>query len=803
MIEFNGFTEKASLALNKAVDSAMLMGHTYIGSEHILYGLAAEKMSTAQLVLRRHGVNETDIMTKMELAIGRGVRTKLSLSDFTPRGKSVLSQAYGEAKKCGSEKAGTEHILAALATDEKSYGSIFLKELGVNTAAVADECLHGTVQRADPSPYSPAGKVKSSLAKYGRDLTEMALKGQIDPVVARDGEIESVISVLLRRRKNNPCLTGESGVGKTAVVEGLALRIVSGDVPEELRNRRIFSLDLAAMLAGAKYRGDFEERIKNAMDEVTADGKIIVFIDELHNIMGAGAAEGAIDAANILKPVLARGELRLIGATTAAEYRKYIEKDAALERRFQPINVREPSESSTVAILSALRDRYEAHHGVRITDEAIRAAVSFSVRYIPDRYLPDKAIDLVDEAAALARMRGGKTEADGILERLRLISAEKEKAVAEQCFDKAGEILAAEKSLGKRYEELKKEKKEPTEITESDIAAAVSRRSGIPVGRLCGNEAEKLAGLEEELKKRVVGQDSAVKAVAAAIRRGRTGLKRRSTPIGSFVFLGPTGVGKTELAKALAEIMFDDKNALIRLDMSEYMERHSVSRLIGPPPGYVGFEEGGQLTERVRRNPYSVVLLDEIEKAHSDVSNLLLQILDDGTLTASDGRKVSFSNTVIIMTGNLGARYITEQSAVLGFSRENAADAVKSRVLGELKKHFSPELLNRIDETPVFSPLSQEAAQTICGKMAREVSAQAARSGLTLTFTDEAVSLLARLGYDSRFGARPLRRTITERVENPLSEMLISGKTEYGDRVTVSVSGDEILLQSESARVDG
>ena len=685
MYRFNGFTEKANRALNLAIDSAEKMGHTYVGSEHILLGLLKEGDGVAYTVLSELGVESSVISDFIKEKIGVGMRTRVTTEDFTPRTKRILQIAVVQAARLGHNYVGTEHLLIAIVDESDSYAVRFLNELGVKEQDILNkiEDKLGVTQELDDSPYSNfqyQNKSKKNsntktLEQFGRDLTEIASKGEIDPVIGRQKEIERVIQILSRRTKNNPCLIGEPGVGKTAVAEGLALKIASGDVPEILKDKRIISLDLTGMIAGTKYRGDFEDRIKNAMDEVKKAGNIILFIDELHTIIGAGSAEGSADAANILKPSLARGDFQVIGATTISEYRKNIEKDAALERRFQPVTVDEPTEEESIEILKGLRDRYEAHHKVKITDQSIEAAVKLSSRYIADRFLPDKAIDLIDEAASRVRLRA-YTAPDDLQEienRVKDLDKEKSAAINAQDFESAAKIRDEEKKLREELDNKKKKwtekhEKENGEVTEEDIAHIVSSWTGIPVVQLTEEESERLLKMEDILHKRIVGQDEAVTAVSRAIRRGRVGLKDPNRPVGSFIFLGPTGVGKTELCKTLAEAMFGDENAMIRLDMSEFMEKHTVSKLVGSPPGYIGYDEGGQLTEKVRRKPYSVILFDEIEKAHPDVFNMLLQILEDGRLTDSQGRQIDFKNTVIIMTSNVGAKLITEQQRNLGFT---------------------------------------------------------------------------------------------------------------------------------------
>ncbi len=803
MFLFDGFTEKANKALNLAVAIASQLGHTYIGSEHILFGLTAEGSGVAATLLAKKNVTKELVREKLETTIGKGIPSQVTPADFTPRTKRILEMAIAESRRMGHSYVGTEHILMAMLKEQDSYGVLFLREWNINTNDLYSECVNEIGDSVESNAEfstpqgRPSGNTAESLSKYGRDLTELAKNNKIDPVIGRQQEIERVIQILSRRTKNNPCLIGEPGVGKTAIAEGLAQKIVSGEVPETLKNKRIFSLDLTAMLAGAKYRGDFEERIKGAIDEVAKDGNIILFIDELHTIIGAGAAEGAVDAANILKPQLARGEIQIIGATTIEEYRKHIEKDAALERRFQPVTVAEPNEEDAVQILFGLRDKYEAHHKIKISDEALQAAVQLSSRYITDRYLPDKAIDLIDEAASRVRMKAFTAPPDlkELEDKIKKAGEEKAAAVNAQDFETAAKIRDEEKALNEEYEKARQQWQETNahsggEVTADEIAEIVSLWTGVPVKQLTEQESDRLLHMEDILHKRVVGQNEAVDAVAKAIRRGRVGLKDPKRPIGSFIFLGPTGVGKTELCKALAEALFGNENNMIRLDMSEYMEKHTVSRMVGSPPGYVGYDEGGQLTEKIRRNPYSVVLFDEIEKAHPDVFNLLLQILEDGILTDAQGRRVDFRNAVIIMTSNIGARMITETKS-LGFGSSDHAmkddNEIKNDVMGELKKHFRPEFLNRIDDIIVFQKLSEEDIKLIASKMLEQLKERVKQLGIDLIVTDEAVTEIANEGYEPVYGARPLRRAITTKIEHKLSEYLLSGKVKSGDSVLLSV----------------
>ncbi len=816
MFVFKDFTEKANRALNLAIETAEKLGHTYIGSEHMLYGLSALNDGVAAELLKAGGVNAEDIYEKLVSTIGKGIQGELSPNDFTPRSKRILETAVYIARQLGHSYVGTEHILMAIIKESDSYGVMFLSELGAHPEQIYNECLSQiSNEPADAfenegttgSGFS-GGKASDSLNKYGRCLTELAKSGKIDPVIGREKEIERVIQILSRRTKNNPCLIGEPGVGKTAIAEGLAQKIVSGELPETLKNKKIFSLDISSMLAGAKYRGDFEERIKDILSEVAKSGDTILFIDEIHTIVGAGAAEGAVDAANILKPQLARGEIQIIGATTIDEYRKYIEKDAALERRFQPVTVSEPSEEDAEKILFGLRDKYEAHHKVKISDAAIKAAVNLSARYIADRYLPDKAIDLIDEAASKVRLAAYTAPPDikKLEAKLKRLSEEKASAVNVQDFEAAAKIRNEEKELSSKLDEEKKRWQEQNahangEVTEENIADIVSDWTGVPVRQLNEQESERLLNLETTLHERVIGQDEAVSAVAKAVRRGRTGLKDPKRPIGSFIFCGPTGVGKTELCKSLAQSLFGDENAMIRLDMSEYMEKHSVSKMIGSPPGYVGFEEGGQLTERLRRHPYSVVLFDEIEKAHPDVFNMLLQILEDGVITDSQGRHINCKNTVIIMTSNIGARLITEKKSNLGFgSGDNKAasnEDIKQSVLSELKKSFKPEFLNRVDDIIVFKKLTEGDIERIAENMLKTLCERTKQMDITVNVSPDAVKKIAKAGYDEVYGARPLRRAITAQIEDLLSELMLENQITEGDTVTLNVKDDKFVFDKQ------
>lgn len=812
MYRFNGFTEKANQALNIAIEQAQDFGHTYIGSEHILLGILYEGSGTAAALLTGSGVTAETISELLTERVGRGSRTRLTPSDFTPRAKRILEISISAARSMNSGYVGTEHILYAIIKEGQSYAVGFLDELDVDLEQLAEQ-IAGTQSNRDPIHHTgkKAGKKDTNtptLDKFGRDLTAEAAADKIDPVIGRGSEIERVVQILTRRTKNNPCLIGEPGVGKTAIAEGLALKIAKDEVPELLHGKRVVALDLTGMVAGTKYRGDFEERIKAAIDEVKKAGNIILFIDEVHTIIGAGSAEGSTDAANILKPSLARGELQVIGATTINEYRKNIEKDAALERRFQPVNVGEPSEEEAVAILKGLRDKYEAHHRVKITDDAIQAAVTLSSRYISDRFLPDKAIDLIDEAGSRVKLRSytPPEEIKRLEEEIKQLEAEKTASVNAQDFEGAAKLRDKEKHGRELLEHLKEEWKKDQEhsmgeVTPEEIAEIISGWTGIPATRLTEEEGKRLLRMEEELHKRLVGQDEAVTAVAKAIRRGRVGLKDPKRPTGSFLFLGPTGVGKTELCKTLAESMFGSESAMIRFDMSEYMEKHTVSRLVGSPPGYVGFDEGGQLTEQVRRKPYCVLLFDEIEKAHPDIFNLLLQILEDGILTDSQGRKVDFKNTVIIMTSNIGAKAISQKTA-FGFSQQNDETQdqkkIKEEVMSQLKNAFRPEFINRIDDIIVFKQLNKEDIREIARRMLQTLIHRVETNiGVTMQFDDAAIDRLADLGFDKVYGARPLRRAIQSHIEDPLSEEILEGKIAKGDVVTCRLEQDEFVFQKQ------
>ena len=805
MYKFSYFTQKANEALNLAIKSAQELGHNYIGSEHILLGLLELEDGAAYSMLDGKDITADKVKELIVQYVGRGVETRLSPDDFTPRSKRIIDTAFQFARSMRHSFVDTEHLLMALTREGDSYAVKFINSFGIDENQIFEELVEsanrGVGEPSSPTRKGRGGKSKTpTLDEFGKDLTAEAKAGKIDPVIGREKEIERVIQILSRRTKNNPCLIGEPGVGKTAIAEGLALKIIKGEVPELLNDKKIVALDLTSMVAGTKYRGDFEERIKKAMDEVKNAKDVILFIDEVHTIMGAGAAEGATDAANILKPSLARGEIQVIGATTIDEYRKNIEKDAALERRFQPVTVGEPTEEEAVLILKGIRDKYEAHHKVKISDEAIENAVKMSARYIADRFLPDKAIDLIDEAASKVRLKS-YTVPDNLKEmekELKCLTEEKASAVRSQDFEQAAKIRDKENSLKTLLEEEKEKWKnlsshQVKEITTQDIAQVVSSWTGIPATQITKEESEKLLNLEKILHERIVGQDKAVSSVARAIRRGRAGLKNPKRPIGSFIFLGPTGVGKTELCKTLAEAMFGDEDAIVKLDMSEYMEKHTVSKLIGSPPGYVGFDEGGQLTEKIRRKPYSVVLFDEIEKAHPDVFNMLLQILEDGVLTDSQGRKVSFKNTVIIMTSNVGATKITENKSALGFGGEEDENTnIEKLVMADLKATFKPEFLNRIDEIVVFNQLEKEDIEEIARRMLKGLVKQLDELGTKASVTDEAISAIADVGFDKVYGARPLRRAIQSRIEDKLSELILEQR--LGDTVTVDYRDGEFVF---------
>ena len=824
----NRFTESAQNAINLAAESAMELGHNYVGTEHMLLGLIKEGDGVAAKILESNDINEENVTEAIREMLGTGESVKEMPNSFTPRTKYVVQRSAVEARRLGHNYVGTEHLLIALLRETSSIAAKILISLGANPQKLYSDVLnmlsdddgeaigngsqyggYGQYGTGDNSEKQSGRSQKSdcpTLMKFGRDLTQMAREGKLDPIIGRDKAIERVIQILSRRSKNNPCLIGEPGVGKTAVAEGLAQKIANGEVPEILKDKRVITLEMSSMLAGAKYRGEFEERLKKAMDEIRKSGKIILFIDELHTIIGAGAAEGAIDAANILKPALSRGEIQIVGATTLGEYRKYIEKDAALERRFQPITLDEPTPEETLEILKGIRDKYEAHHRVKISDKALEAAVNLSIRYISDRFLPDKAIDLIDEAASRLKLKNMTAPPDvrEIEEKIEAVKAEKEAAITTQEYERAAKLRDDEKSLREKLHETKENWSKDnvnsdSEVTENEIAEIISLWTGIPVKTLEESESERLLRLEEILHSRVVGQDEAVKAVAKAIRRGRVGLKDPKRPIGSFIFLGPTGVGKTELSKALAEAMFGDEDSIIRVDMSEYMEKHSVSKMVGSPPGYVGFDEGGQLTDKVSTKPYSVILFDEIEKAHPDVFNILLQILEDGILTDSQGRRVDFRNTIIIMTSNLGARLITGGGTKqLGFSAmdddaESERDyaQIKEDVLGELKQAFKPEFLNRVDEIIVFHKLTKSNIKEIAVKMLESLGNRLRDNGITAEFTESAVEKISENGFDDNYGARPLRRAIQSDIEDMVAESMLEGKIKPGDAVTIDYKDDK------------
>lgn len=810
---FGGFTERSQRSLYGAAEEAQKLGHNYMGTEHVLLGIAMEGGQAAK-ILGDMGVTEDKIREAIIEVEGRGQPDYDAREiPLTPRTKRLIEVARAEARNLNHSYVAPEHLLLAIIREGEGVAVAILQRMGVDLERLRNELLNNMGNGGNiPDLQNVAGKggrnpntKTPTLDQFGRDLTQMARDGKLDPVIGREKETERVVEILCRRTKNNPCLIGEPGVGKTAISEGLAQQIVSGNVPEILKDKRVVTLDLSSMVAGSKYRGEFEERLKKVMDDIRNAGNVILFIDELHTVIGAGGAEGAIDASNILKPALARGELQTIGATTIDEYRKYIEKDSALERRFQPVTVGEPSKEESVLILKGLRDKYEAHHKVKITDEALEAAVSLSDRYITDRFLPDKAIDLMDEAAAKVRLKNLTAPPDvkkleGELEK---IKKEKEEAVNMQEYEKAASLRDREAEIQEKLNKTKgswqnqKESDMPV-VTQEDIASVVARWTNIPVTKLTETESDRLLHLEEILHKRVIGQEEPVNAVARAVRRARVGLKDPKRPIGSFIFLGPTGVGKTELSRALAEAMFGDENAMIRIDMSEYMEKHTVSRLIGSPPGYVGYEEGGQLTEKVRRQPYSVVLFDEIEKAHPDVFNVLLQILEDGRLTDGKGRLVNFKNTIVIMTSNVGAHTIKKQRT-LGFAasvkeKEDAYEKMKDNVMDELKKTFRPEFLNRIDDIIVFHQLLEKDISQIARLMLDSVVKRLQGLEVNIEYTDEVLNYLSKSGFDEAYGARPLRRTITKVIEDKLSEEMLKGNIKKGDRVLMDVENENIIF---------
>ena len=819
----NKFTPRAEEALRLAQEAAGELGHGYVGTEHLLLGLIREEEGLAHTVLTDAGLTDDMMVEIIKKSIGVGLPGSNPAQGLTPRAKRVIEIAMEDSVRGGYPYIGTEHLLAGLLREGNNMAVRILRTAGAD----ARHLYTSLMQKLNDTPRGKAAESRATAAtsaredsgknktlrEYTRDLTADARAGKLDPVIGRDNEIQRVVQILSRRTKNNPCLIGEPGVGKTAIAEGLARKIAMGDVPEDLLDKRLLSLDLSGMVAGTKYRGEFEERIKKVLSEVKKDGNIILFIDEVHTIVGAGSAEGAVDAANIIKPALGRGEIRCLGATTLNEYRKYIEKDAALERRFQPVQVQEPAPEAALEILRGLREKYELHHNLQITDEALEAAVSLSTRYINDRFLPDKAIDLMDEAASRVRMEEEELspEIKSLEEKIAALAKDKDAAITKQDFETAAQLRDIEKNyqdqLDMEREHRRKNRCQHRPVLEEDIASVVAEWTGIPVTRLTEDESQRLLRMEELLHERVVGQEEAVTAVAKAIRRSRVGLKDPKRPIGSFLFLGPTGVGKTELCKSLAEAMFGDENAMIRIDMSEYMERHTVSRLIGSPPGYVGHEEGGQLTEKVRRKPYAVILFDEIEKAHEDVWNVLLQILDDGRITDSQGRTVDFKNTVIVMTSNIGAKSLTAASAKLGFSTEKTDDddtekafeRAKELVVTELRQTFRPEFLNRIDETIVFRALTEADIQEVARRMLKTVSSRMESMGIHLDASNDAVAELAREGFDPKYGARPLRRAIQNKVEDAVAEKLLDGTLTNGDTAQLMVEGNELVVTRQAA----
>jgi len=808
---FDKFTERARKVLTLAQEEAQRFNHNYIGTEHLLLGLVREGDGVAAKVLANLGVELNKVRSAVEFIIGRGDRMVLGEIGLTPRAKKVIELAVDEARRLNHHYIGTEHLLLGLVREGEGIAAGVLESLGVNLERVRSETIRVLSQGSPQSQAELRGPSRTpTIDQLGIDLTAAARAGKLDPVIGRAREIERVIQILSRRTKNNPALIGEPGVGKTAIAEGLAQRIVAGDVPETLQGKRLVTLDIGSLVAGTKYRGEFEERLKKVVEEIRNSGNCVLFIDELHTLVGAGAAEGAVDAANILKPSLARGELQCIGATTLDEYRKYIEKDAALERRFQPVQVDEPSVEETIEILRGIKDRYEQHHRLEITDEALHAAATLSSRYVPDRFLPDKAIDLIDEASARVRLQRSMAPPSlkDALKGLETVRKEKEAAIAAQQYEYAAELRDRELKLAEKIEKLESgwkatESTDKPRVTEEDIAQVVSMWTGIPVVRIAQEESERLLRMEEALHARVIGQEEAISAIAKAVRRARAGLKDPKRPIGSFIFLGPTGVGKTELVKALAEFMFGSEEALIKLDMSEFMERHAVARLVGAPPGYVGYEEGGQLTEAVRRKSYSCVLLDEIEKAHPEVFNMLLQILEDGQLTDAKGRRVDFRNTIIVMTSNVGADLL-KRDTTLGFAvktdeaktAEQQYQKMKDKVLGELKNTFRPEFLNRIDGIVVFHSLQKSQIRQIVDLMLSRVQKALDEHAITLEVTDEAKDLLCEKGYDQTFGARPLRRVIQNMIEDELSEAILRGEVHDGDTVRIDRNGDQLSINA-------
>ena len=801
------FTTRAKKVIEIADEISIKLGHNYIGTEHILYGLVTEGEGVASKVLNNKGITQEKVLKRIEELLGRGKKIEESMG-FTPRTKRVLENAFFEAKRIGYNFIGTEHLLIGILKEEDCIAVKIINDLNVEISKIYNEIAKVINEEDEDSKEN--NKVRGSysltptLNQFGEDITQKAEQGKFDNIIGREKEIERIIQILSRRTKNNPCLIGEPGVGKTAIIEGLAEKIVEANVPETLKNKRIVSMDISGLVAGAKYRGDFEERIKKALNEAKQVGDVILFIDEIHTIVGAGAAEGAIDAANILKPLLARGEIQLIGATTIEEYRKYIEKDSALERRFSQVKIEEPNEQNTIKILKGIRDQFEAHHNVKITDEAIETAVKLSIRYINDRFLPDKAIDLIDEASSQVRMEI-YTEPENIKElqeKIERMKKEKDDAIYNQEFEKAAEIRDKERNeqikLDKILETWNENKNtQIVEITEDNITQIISKWTGIQVQKLTEDDNKKLRNLENKLHERIVGQNDAVNAISKAIRRGRVGLKDPHRPIGSFLLLGPTGVGKTEISKALAEILFDDEKSLIKIDMSEYMEAHSISKLIGSPPGYVGFDDGGQLTEKIRRKPYSVILFDEIEKANPDVMNILLQILEDGQLTDSQGRMVDFKNTVIIMTSNIGARYITEKKT-LGFTEKSDEDIdIKKEVIKELKKEMRPELINRIDEIIVFHKLNDEDLVKITQIMLNNVEKRLKEEKFNVEIKPQVAYYIVESETDKTFGARPLRRKIQNIVEDTISEKILNGELVKDEQYVIDIKDDQICIENK------
>lgn len=822
------FTQRAQLSIKNAENMAAELKSSYVGTEHLLLGLLSIKDAVASKALERQNVSIENVVKKIQELLEDIPQPDSSLLDapldFTPRSKRILEMSAQEALKMGTSYIGTEHILLALIKESDCIAAKILQSLGVNFQRLYSDIMNmlGENEQADNSNPMMGMQVKSAKSKksttptldqYSRDLTQMAKESKFDPIIGRYKEIERVIQILSRRTKNNPCLIGEPGVGKTAIAEGLAQKIVECNVPETLRNKRLVTLDLSAMVAGSKYRGEFEERIKKSLEEVRNDGNIILFIDEMHTIIGAGAAEGAIDASNILKPSLARGEIQLIGATTLEEYRKHIEKDAALERRFQIVKVEEPTEEETMQILKGLKDKYEAHHNVKIDKSAIEAAVKMSSRYITDRYLPDKAIDLIDEAASKVRLKMFTTppEIKKLENKISELEKEKESVIKTEEYEKAGVIKQKQSELNAKLDKLKtkwedKNSKSTQVVSENDIADIVSNWTGIPVKKLAEEESQRLRNMEELLHKRIIGQNQAVEAVSKAIRRGRVGLKDPKRPIGSFLFLGPTGVGKTELTKALAEVLFGNDNSMIRVDMSEYMEKHSTAKLIGSPPGYVGYEEGGQLSEKVRRKPYSVILFDEVEKAHPDVFNMLLQVLDDGHITDSQGRRVDFKNTVIIMTSNIGARNIIEPKK-LGFTnnfdKAQSYEDMKKNVMDEVKHTFKPEFLNRIDDVIVFQPLDKEQIKEIVKLLMNELTSRIKNNmGIDVEVKDSVLDYIAETGFDQNFGARPIKRAIQSKIEDPFAEKLLEENVKSKEKIVIDCQDKKITFNSVSKKTE-